>query len=111
MSILTTRYDFNEKILQSDDIRLLKFNTYSVEWLDFIMLCRRCEETGNIDIVIGGVANDKVFNTLTLFFRGLIDKTESIRRLRYEQPNVQYCFRTQSMIENHLKFVSNEVIK
>ena len=34
-----------------------------------------------------------MFNTVELFFDGLIDKTEAIRRLRYEKPNLQVCFR------------------
>lgn len=38
------------------------------------------------DIVIGGAANDKVFNTVELYFDNLIDKKEAIRRLRYEKP-------------------------
>lgn len=42
----------------------------------------------------GGVANDKVFNTIELFFDGLIDKSEAIKRLRYEKPNLQMAFRT-----------------
>lgn len=29
--------------------------------------------------------NDKVFNTVELFFDGLIDKKEAIERLRYEK--------------------------
>lgn len=32
-------------------------------------------------VVIDGVANDKVFNTIELFFDGLIDKKEAINRL------------------------------
>ena len=36
------------------------------------------------DLVVGGVANDKVFKTVELFFDGLIDKTEAISRLRYD---------------------------
>ena len=50
------------------------------------------------DLVVGGVANDKVFNTVELFFDGLIDKAEAIKRLRYEKPNVQICFRTESTV-------------
>ena len=65
---------------------------------------------GNYDIVIGGVANDRVFNTIQLYFDGLIDKAESIKRLRYDKPNLQYCFRNQAVIDEHLKFVSSEVL-
>ena len=59
------------------------------------------------DMVIGGVANDKVFNTVELFFDGLIDKTEAIGRLRYEKPNLQIAFRTDKAL-TYLHFEGSE---
>lgn len=53
--------------------------------------------------------NDKVFNTVELFFDGLIDKTEAINRLRYENPNLQICFRTEKAIEL-LHFERSEMV-
>ena len=47
------------------------------------------KDSTDYDLVVGGVANDKVFNTVELFFDGLIDKTEAINRLRYEKQNLQ----------------------
>ena len=64
-------------------------NNNSEEWLDFILNCRSGKDSTDYDFVVGGVANDKVFNTVELFFDGLIDKTEAINRLRYEKPNQQ----------------------
>ena len=90
--------------------KVLEFVTYSSEWLDFIISCRRGCNIGDYDVVIGGVANDKVFNTIELFFDGLIDKTEAIKRLRYEKPNQQYCFRNQEAIDGYLKFVTSEAL-
>ena len=58
-------------------------------------------------MVIGGVANDKVFNTVELFFDGLIDKTEAIGRLRYEKPNLQIVFRTDKAL-TYLHFEGSE---
>ena len=46
--------------------------------------------------------------TVELFLDGLIDKTEAISRLRYEKPNLQICFRTQSVIDRYLKFEGSE---
>ena len=79
-------------------LNVLRFDAYSEEWLDFILNCRSERDTTDYDIVIGGVANDKVFNTVELFFDGLIDKKEAINRLRYEQPNLQICFRTEKAL-------------
>lgn len=90
-------YDFDEK--KMDGLKVLEFDSYSEEWLDFILNCRRGKDTTEYDIVIGGVANDKVFNTVELFFDGLIDKKEAIKRLRYEKPNLQICLRTEKALE------------
>lgn len=67
--------------------------------VDFIVNCRSGRDTSDYDLVVGGVANDKVFNTVELFFDGLINKTEAINRLRYEEPNLQICFRTGKALE------------
>ena len=63
------------------------------------------------DVIIGGVANDKVFNTIELYFDGLIEKTEALRRLRYEKPNLQYCFRSQYVIESYLRYMGCEILQ
>lgn len=62
------------------------------------------------DIVIGGVANDKVFNTVELYFDGLIDKSEAIKRLRFEKPNAQVCLRTEIALEKYLQFEGSEQV-
>lgn len=95
-------YQFDDNAF--DSCKVLKFDTYSEEWLDFILNCRRGQDATDYDIVIGGVANDKVFNTVELFFDGLIDKSEAIKRLRYEKPNLQIAFRSQKALDNYLHF-------
>ena len=59
--------------------------------MDFILNCRSGKDSTDYDLVVGGVVNNKVFNTVELFFDGLIDKIEAINRLRYEKPNLQIC--------------------
>lgn len=99
---IISRYTFDES--REIELKILKFNYYSEDWMDFILNCRSGKDTTDYDLVVGGVANDKVFNTVELFFDGLIDKTEAIKRLRYEKPNQQICFRT----EKALKFLRFE---
>lgn len=89
-------YEFDEAASYKLNIR--NFETYSEDWLDFILACRREMDTSDYDIVMGGVANDKVFNTVELYFEHLIDKKEAINRLRYEKPNIQICFRTEEAL-------------
>ncbi len=84
-------------------------NSDSEEWLDFILNCRSGKDSTDYDLVVGGAANDKVFNTVELFFDGLIDKTEAINRLRYEKPNLQISFRTEKAL-SLLHFEGSETL-
>ena len=77
---IISRYEYDES--REAELKTLKFDSYSEEWLDFILNCRSGKDLTDSDLVVGGVANDKVFNTVELFFDGLIDKTEAISRLR-----------------------------
>ena len=104
--VLST-YNFDKS--EDEPLKTLIFDAYSEQWLDFILNCRRGTDATDYDVVIGGVANDKVFNTVELFFDGLIDKTEAINRLRYEKPNLQICFRTQKALER-LHFEGSEKV-
>ena len=94
---IVTSYIFDDCAIQN--LNVLKFDSYSEEWLDFILNCRREKDSSDYDIVMGGVAYDKVFNTVELYFDHLIDKKEAINRLKYEKPNMQICFRTISALE------------
>ncbi len=89
---------------------ILEFTGYTEEWLDFITTSRRLQNSSNYDVVIGGVANDKVFNTIELYFEGLIEKKEAIKRLRYEKPNLQICIRNQKLLDEYLHYQESEEV-
>jgi len=94
------------------DVKVLEFDTHSLEWLDFITACRLgLPVETEWDLVIGGVANDKVFDTLQLYFDELIGAAESIGRLKYDKPSFQYCFKTQKLIDEYLHFKGSEVLE
>ena len=98
-------YKFDETAYKK--LNTLKFDSYSEKWLDFILNCRKGKDTTNYDLVIGGVANDKVFNTVELYFDNLIDKKEAIKRLQYDKPNLQIAFRTERAL-SYLQFEGSE---
>ncbi len=77
--------------LQEYSIR--QFEGADGEWLDFVCGCRRGEILNQkYDIVIGNVANDDVFKSVDLYFRGIWDKERTIEELRYYQQNDQIVF-------------------
>lgn len=93
-------YELN---LNHEDWKILQFEHYDIDWLTFVTRCRKGEDDSDYDMIIGGIANDKVIRTLDMYFNGDINAEVAIGRLKYEKPNNQYCIRSQRMIEQCLK--------
>jgi len=104
-SAVLSRYDYDD--VAAGRLKVLTFDSYSEAWLDFSMACRNERDATDWDIVIGGVANDKVFDTLEAFFDGYATKEQTIGRLKLQTPNLQICLRTASAL-SVLKFVGSE---
>lgn len=98
-------YDFDETALGG--LRVLDFQGHSGEWLDFIVSCRMGNDTGSYDVIRGGVANDKVFDTCELYFRGLIARDVAIDRLKFVEPNLQMCLKNNRVIRDHLFYAES----
>ena len=91
------------------DFVVKHFEGYNEEWLDYVAVCRHGEiPKQQYDAVEGGVANDKVFNTVDLYFAGIITKDEALGRLKYEKPNHQICILNEKLIAHHLHFIKAE---
>ena len=103
-----SEYELDEDM---PDFTVKRFEGYDEEWLDYVAVCRHGETPQEqYDAVEGGVANDKVFNTVDLYFAGIISKQEALGRLKYEKPNHQICILNQQMMERHLRFVKAEEV-
>ena len=95
----------------SDDIgqwNVKRFDTYDKEWLDFVSKCRSGEDVGDYDMVIGGIANDRVILTLDRYFTGEISQEETLGLLTFERPNIQYCIRSEKMLNACLTYIKSE---
>lgn len=87
--------------------KVLIFNAYDKQWLYFVSKCRAGEDDTDYDIVIGGIANDKVIQTLDRFFEGELSEDETLGLLKYEKPNIQYCIRSQKMLDECLTHIES----
>ena len=87
-----------------------KFDKYDAEWLDFVGNCRKGMQQQVFDIVEGGIANDRVFNTIDLYFSGNMSREDALGRLAFEYPNHQLCILTQEVITRHLHFTGAETV-
>ena len=88
------------------EFRYLKFDAYNLDWLNFVVSNRKGgNEWTQYDIIEGGIANDRVFNTIELYSDGLISDKEALQRLIYEKPNNQICLLNQTIIDRHIRFI------
>lgn len=87
--------------------KILEFNSYDKDWLKFVANCRAGKDVYDFDLIIGGIANDKVIQTLDRYFEGELSENETLGILKYERPNIQYCIRSQKMLDNCLEHIES----
>ncbi len=95
-------FEFN-----SPDWKILEFDSYDKDWLNFVANCRAGNDVSDFDLVIGGIANDKVIQTLDRYSEGELSEDETLGLLKYERPNIQYCIRSQKMLDDCLKHIES----
>ncbi len=84
---------------------LTTYQKQAEKWLDFVCACRKGEKIyKNYDIVIGAVANDDVFKTVDMYFRGIWSKKKALDELRYYKMNDQICVINQDVLDKELCF-------
>lgn len=89
---------------------IARFDTYDKNWLDFVAQCREGKDVGNYDMIIGGIANDRVIITLDRYFANEISQEEALGLLKFEKPNIQYCIRSEKMLQECLTYIGSEQI-
>ena len=100
---IVTKFEFNELMMQSSDLRIKIFTDYSEEWADFVFANREGNDVELYDIVYGPIANDKVGLQIRKLKDGSIDKAEFLNRLKYMKGiTYQFYFGTEKSIQ-HLK--------
>ena len=103
-------YEFDKELASL--YKYKSFSIYDEQWLDFIMACRGGDDVfSSYDIIEGGIANDRVFDTIELCLEGLISKDEALGRLKYQKPNNQIFFISQKVLDKTLRFASSYEVK
>ncbi len=85
------------------------FEAYDEAWLQFIVENRTGREAWRAyDYIEGGVANDRVVDTVNLFIAGLMSLDVALERLSWHRPNNQICLLNQQLTSKHLTFTGYE---
>lgn len=121
-------YEFDETLLDNPELRIRRFTGADESWLYFVTDCRKAaskreqndarigtaerEQTRpkvksrshDYDLVLGPVANDKVFTTVNLFESGVLSAEAAILQLKAYKTYDQLSFHSARVIMT-LKFV------
>lgn len=101
-SPIINRYKMDKDAILKN-YRCKVFKAYDQEWLEFIVANRQgLNKAENYDYVEGGVANDRVVDTVNLYIAGLMEMETALRELSKHQPNNQMCILNQEIITKHL---------
>ena len=95
-------YLFDEDVMVSGELRVLRFDTYSREWAEFVFLNRNSRSANPVhdfDIVYGPIANDRVGVQIGKYEAGDITLDQFVESLKYMKGiTFQFYFGTQRAI-------------
>lgn len=74
-------------------------------WLDFIVGNRQGKNPAkDYDYVEGGIANDRVIDTVNLYITGFYDTESALQQLAFHKPNNQICILNQELLNKYLEY-------
>ncbi|MDR0940886.1 MAG: DUF3990 domain-containing protein [Bacteroidales bacterium] len=103
-----TEYEFDEYAYEDTDLKVLRFDDYNEEWLDFVVLNRNTDkrrQAHDYDIVEGPVADDRISRNVSKYLQGKISREEFLKMLQHSE-NHQICFCTINSLQM-LNYVEN----
>lgn len=105
------RYLLNKDAIASE-ARCRVFDAYNADWLMFIVANRNGRDISrDYDYIEGGIANDRVIDTINLYIAGLMDVETALMRLAQHRPNNQMCLLNQEITDKYLIFDGTECIE
>jgi len=94
---IVTEFIFDDYSFEDERLKILRFDDYTEEWFDFILLNRKNRSKKQIhdyDIVEGPIANDDIAQRIFVYLRGEISKNYFIDELKFHKPTHQICLCT-----------------
>jgi len=107
-SAIINTYQMDEDV---DGFQVKSFDEDLIEWIDFVCRCRDGEKDYlKYDLIVGKVANDKVFRVVDMYHTGIWDKERALKEIKVYPSYDQIAFINQRSIKRLLKFESFEEI-
>lgn len=102
---IVNTYNLDMEAVVKNGYKMLVFESYDRAWLDFIVASRSGKKPwAGYDIIEGGVANDRVIDTVEGYMAGDFSAETAIGRLQYHKPNNQIAILNQDIVDRFLVF-------
>ena len=88
------RYEYTE----NTELKILRFEKMTEEWLDFIIACRS-GQVHEYDIVIGAMADDQIWNFVEGFIAGRVSRAAFWELVKFNYPTHQIVFCTEKALK------------
>ena len=103
-------YEFDFEAAKEHTV-VKRFDTADMEWLLFVVNNRRGVSSSEpVDMHIGPVADDNVYQSIRFFETGILDAEETVKRLKTEVLQDQWTFHTNKML-SYCKFMEYTEVK
>ena len=80
-------------------LEVLKFDEPNGDWLDSVFSIRQGIYSGKqYDVIIGAVADDTIYRVFSLYEAGLLDREETLKRLKIRKLYNQVIFCTENAL-------------
>ncbi len=103
-------YEFDYEAAKGNTI-IRKFDAADMEWLLFVVNNRRGLPFDEpVDMHIGPVADDNVYQSIRFFETGILNAEETVKRLKTEALHDQWTFHIEKLLR-YCRFIEGKEVK
>ena len=102
-------YEVDDNLLNNGALNIMEYNGATKEWLDFVVANRRFAPLHKYDIVLGPVANDNLYATISLYENGELSAEAAVVQLKTHVLFNQVSFHTDKAL-SQLRFVEAIIV-
>ena len=106
---VVTVYEIDDDLLQRNDLNVMEYNGATEEWLNFVVANRRSAPLHNYDLVLGPMANDNLYATISMYENGQLSAEAAIVQLKTHVLYNQVSFHTNNAL-SQIHFVESITI-
>ena len=103
-------YEVDDDLLQHGDLHIMEYNGATEDWLNFVVNNRRKAPLHDYDIVLGPVANDNLYATISMYENGQLSVEAAIVQLKTHVLYNQVSFHTNKAL-SQIRFVESKKVE